>query len=157
MSFLNIVKGVGLSILGFVGPIKALVIAATALVLCDTLSGIFAARERSERITAAKLRRTVTKLLVYTSAIVSGLAAQVLIPDLGFPMAKIIAAAIGVVEIKSVLENVGVITGMSVFKTLLDKLGSSNDKVIAPEMTAKVVNPKVLAWPEPGHDDEGKA
>lgn len=148
MALLNVLKGLAIALGAYFAPIKMLIISAAALVVCDTISGVLAAREKGEKITAAKLRRTVSKFVVYTVGILAGHATQALVPTLGFPMASLIAASVGLVETKSVLENIGIITGMPIFQTLLDKLGSSND-------LKKVEEPKTPAGQGPGPTGEG--
>jgi hypothetical protein len=52
---------------------------------------------------------------------------QYIVPDLGIPIVKLLAGVIGVVEFKSVLENVESITGLNLIK-IKKVLGSQNDK-----------------------------
>lgn len=133
-------KIVGLSVLAFVLPIKPLLIGSMVMVLLDCLTGIMAARKRGEKITAAGLRRTVTKLAVYTLAIVSGSVAEKMLLDALVPVAKLVAGAIGIVEIKSVLENAQTVLGMTLFQALMARLGGPTDpKAVAEKAVAQVI------------------
>lgn len=111
----------------FLAPAKPLFIGSMVMVAIDFITGIIAAHKRGEPVTSAGLRRTVTKALIYTLAIISGLVAQKLLLEDLVPAAKLIAGCIGVVEIKSVLENCQTILGMSLFEAIMSKFGSNND------------------------------
>lgn len=108
-------------------PVKALIIVAAILIFADLITGILAARKKGQKINSAGLRRTVTKLFVYEAAIMLGfLVEHYMIADF-FPVSKIAAGLISLVEFKSILENLDVLNGSPVFKSLIEKLGSVND------------------------------
>ncbi len=108
-------------------PAKSIVLTSLALVVIDLITGIWAAKRRGEPITSQGLRRTLTKLAVYESALLLAfLAEQYLISDL-LPVSKIVSSYIGVVELKSVLENVNDIGGNDLLKALINKLNGPND------------------------------
>ncbi len=48
-----------------------------------------------------------------------------------FPVSKIVASIIGLVELKSILENCNTILGVDIFKAAISKLGSDNDELKA--------------------------
>lgn len=111
----------------FLAPIKPLLIGSIVVTGLDAITGVMAARKRGERITSAGLRRSVTKSLIYSVAIVAGFVVEkLLLADL-MPVSKLAAAAIGLVEFRSVLENAAVILGQNVFAALMSRLGSAND------------------------------
>lgn len=117
-----------LSIFAVFAPIKALIFSVGFLIFVDCVTGVWAAKTRGEKISSAALRRTVSKMVIYQMAILSGfLVEHYMISEL-FPISKLVAGAIGMVEFKSVLENSTVITGQDLFKSLIQKLGSKNDK-----------------------------
>lgn len=120
-------KCVLLSVFSFVAPIKPLMIGSLVAVLFDTVTGVMAARKRGERISSAGLRRTISKGFVYSATILVGYVIQHTLMDDVLPVAKLIAGAIGAVELKSCLENASVVLGQPLFKALLGKLGSAND------------------------------
>lgn len=99
------------------------------LVAADLVFGLLSAYKQKIAITSAGLRRTVTKSLIYLSAVLLGYVAEhYLIGDL-LAISKLIAGTIGVVEMKSILESADIINGGSLFKTIISKLGSENDKL----------------------------
>lgn len=119
-------KATTLSLLALVAPVKAMVLAMLALVALDTVLGIMAARKRGERITSAGLRRTVSKMTAFLVAILAGHVAGVYLFANLIPVASLVAGAIGVVELTSVLENANGLAGKNVFQAVIDRLGSKN-------------------------------
>lgn len=119
-------KALALSALAVFAPIKPLLWATLFLVCFDTVTGVFAARKKGEAVSSAKLRRCVSKALVYSAALLCGHVAGLYLLASDIPV-KLIAGALGTVELLSVLENLNRITGGSVFKGVLSKLGSPNE------------------------------
>lgn len=109
-------------------PIHSLIITAGILIGLDLVSGIWAAIKRKEKISSAVLGRTVSKILLYELAIIAGwLCGHYMMGDL-VPVSNLVAGAIGVVEIKSILENADSINGSSIFASIIAKIGSSNNQ-----------------------------
>lgn len=115
-----------LSVLAFLAPIQTLLCVVFVLVLLDFITGVWAARKRGEEIKSAAMRRSVSKLFVYEFALLGGLLIQTLVGR-SIPVVNLIAGMIGLVEGKSLLENLNVIYGGDLFKSVLEKLGSKND------------------------------
>ena len=115
-----------LSLLAVFAPIKSIMLAAGALILLDLATGVWAARKRKETITSARLRDTVTKMVVFQVAVISAFLLEKYLFDNSFPVTKIVAGIIGVVEGTSVFENLQTIYGKPVFSEILTKLGSKN-------------------------------
>lgn len=128
-----------LSLVAVFAPVKALIIIAGVLIFADLITGILAAKKKGQSINSAGLRRTATKVFVYEAAIMLGyLVEHYMIADF-FPVSKVAAGLIAVVEFKSILENLDVINGNPVFKSLIEKLGSVNDikKVVEEKIEEK--------------------
>jgi hypothetical protein len=119
-------KAAALAMVAVLVPVKPLILAALAFILLDAVVGVLAARKRGEKITSAGLRRTVSKGLVYAVAIIAGHVCGVYVLAGLVPVASLVAGAIGVVEIKSVLESSTEILGVDLFRVAIDKLGSKN-------------------------------
>lgn len=115
------------SVVAIFAPIHAIILITGLLIAVDTISGIIAAYKRGEKINSSGLRRTVTKSCVYLTAVCLGFLVEHYMIDDFFPLSKIIAGAISFVELKSILENLDSINGSSVFKAVIEKLGSIND------------------------------
>lgn len=130
-----------LTCLAFLAPVKPLMVGAIVLVALDSITGVFAAHRRGEPITSAGFRRTITKGTVYTLAILASYVAEKMLLDHAVPVAKLVAGAIGVTEIKSCLENCGSALGMPVFRALMAKFGSVNDEAVIQPAAEKPVVP----------------
>jgi hypothetical protein len=115
------------SIVAVFAPISMAIVTTGVLVFVDLITGILAARKRGENINSGGLRRTTTKTLVYLSAICVGfLVERYMIYDF-VAISKIVTGLIAATEFKSILENLDILNGTSVFKTAIEKLGSIND------------------------------
>jgi len=106
-------------------PIKNLLLTTGIMIFVDLISGILAARKRNESITSSGLRRTLTKLFVYESAIMLAFLTEHYMSDV-LPFIKMASAMISIVELKSVYENLNEISGSDLLKSLINKLGSNN-------------------------------
>lgn len=116
-----------LSIVAMFAPAKELFIAATILIIADCVTGIWAARKTDQPITSAGIRRTANKLFLYNLGIGAGFLVQkYMMADL-IPVSNIVSSALGLAELKSIIENADKINGGSIMKTILARLGSVND------------------------------
>jgi phage-related holin len=111
-----------LSTLLIFSPVKATLFAVIALSLIDLLSGLLVAKKRGDPITSSGLKRTIVKLLVYEMVVLLGFITQQYLTGDLIPLVKILAGLIGITELKSVLENIEELTGLSLIKLLIDKL-----------------------------------
>lgn len=110
-------------------PIKAVMSTVGFLVFLDAATGVWAALKRKEAITSAALRRTISKMVIYQLAVISGYLIETYLLGGSLPISKVVAGFIGLVEFKSVLENGNTILGTDIFKVLIKKLGSKNDQL----------------------------
>lgn len=117
-----------ISLLAVFAPIKGILLVTGFLIVADLISGVLAAKKRGESITSAGLRRSLTKIFVYNLAVISGFLVEQYMLSSIFPISKLISGLIALVELKSILENLNIVNGSDIFKTVLDKLGSINDK-----------------------------
>jgi len=113
-------------LVSFIMPVSHFLLFVTALVVADLITGIVAARKRSEKIRSDRMRGTVTKVAMYFIAILAarGMDVVFLIPkNLHLDLTWFIAAFIAVTEFKSVLENVEESTGVDLWTAVGRKLG----------------------------------
>ena len=113
--------------LAVLAPIKPLLLACGVLIFADMVTGMMAARKRGEKISSASMRRTVSKLVIYHAAIISGFVLEVYMLENLLPVSKIVGGVIGLVEFKSVLENARTVAGRDLVQLVKEKLGSKND------------------------------
>lgn len=103
-------------------PLKSTMVVVVVLTFVDLLSGLAAAKKQGDPITSSGLKRTILKILAYEMVIMlSFLVEQYLSGDV-VPLVKIMGGMIGITELKSVLENIEIISGIPLVKLLIDKL-----------------------------------
>lgn len=124
---MEFLKTAFLVVLAILAPIQAVIIAVGVLVIGDMITGIWAAHKRAEPLTSAGLRRTVSKLVIYQIAIITGFIVEHYLAGDIIPIVKLIGGVIGMVELKSILENANTVVGVDIFKAIVQKLGSQND------------------------------
>lgn len=122
-----IYKGL-LVLVAIFAPIKPLLLACGALIIADMITGMIAAKKRNEKIQSAEMRRSLSKMVVYQIAIISAFVLEKYMLDGLLPVSKIVGGVIGMVEFKSILENVSTIAGQDILKLVIEKIGSKNAK-----------------------------
>lgn len=121
-------KAVAMSLFALLAPIHTVMAVTGAMIVIDLITGVLAARKRQEPITSAALRRTVTKMAVYQTAVITGFLCEHYLLSDSLPIVKLAAAAIGLVEMKSITENLNAINGSPVFSSIITALGSKNQE-----------------------------
>lgn len=117
---------VALAIFAVLAPIHSVLLAVGVLIMGDMVLGVLAARKRKDEITSARLRDTVSKMFIFQVVLILGFVFEKFLLNDYLPVVKIIASAIGIAEMKSILENSSAIVGQPIFEYLINKLGSKN-------------------------------
>jgi len=120
-------SNLAISAMAALAPIKPIMITVGILIVSDLITGVWAARKRGEPITSAALGRTISKMVVYQTAVITGFLLQRYLLGDALPVVNVIGGVIGMVEFKSFIENANCIVDGDVFKEILKKLGSKND------------------------------
>lgn len=128
MKLLEVLGKLSAAFIVMLTPIHPVLISVGVLILADAVFGIWAAYKRGEQITSKRMGGTIVKLFVYNGVIVTGYLVQTHLLSEIVPVVKICAGYIGMVELKSLLENSSTILGRDLFKEVIDKLGSKSDK-----------------------------
>jgi hypothetical protein len=116
------VEPVLLSALSFFMPIKGLLALTGLLIALDFITGIVAAKKRGETIQSSRMKHTAVKCFTYQMAILTGfIIEQKFIPEL--PVVRLVSAVIGMTELKSILENLESLSGVSFVSLITEKLG----------------------------------
>jgi phage-related holin len=103
--------------LGFFTPIAPFIVVAVTLVFVDAVTGVRAAMRRKDKITSRGFFRTVEKVLVYVCAILGCEAVRIVfIPQV--PITYGAALAIATTELKSILENTTVVSGVKILDSI---------------------------------------
>ena len=119
-------SNLAISAMAALAPIKPVMITVGVLILSDLITGVWAAYKRKEPITSAALGRTVSKMVVYQTAVVTGFLLQRYLLGDALPVVNVVGGMIGMVEFKSFMENANVIVDGDIFKQIIKKLGSKN-------------------------------
>lgn len=117
-----------LSCISLLAPIHMVMTTVGVLIFVDLFLGIWAALKRKEEIKSSVMRRTISKILIYQLVVISAFLCETYLFGGLIPACKLAASVIGLVELKSILENADSINGEPLFKKLIQKLGSDNDK-----------------------------
>ena len=118
-----------LFIAAFLMPIQTVGLAIGALVIADIATGVWASLKTGQKITSDRFSRSVTKSLVYLTALVVALIAQKYLFSDAVPVITVVSGFIGSTELLSVYENLTRISGMDFRKLVQDKiLSAQKDK-----------------------------
>lgn len=121
-------QSLAIATLAVFAPIKAALATVLVLIIFDLISGIAAAIKKKEKIRSSGLRRTLTKLIVYELSMMLGFLAETYLLYGEIPIVKLVAGLIATTELLSILENCDVLLGQSVFKAIINRLGSESKK-----------------------------
>lgn len=119
---MSIAKGLALSLIALIAPLQTTVLATLALSAIDLMTGLLASKKRGEPITSSGLKRTAMKSILYPLAILIAHVTALYLTGPDIPLVKIVAGYIGLVELKSSLENMDIILGGNTFRVLIDRL-----------------------------------
>jgi hypothetical protein len=107
--------------LWMLSPISLILLNIGILVIVDLVTGLMCAFKNREKLISSKMRRTFSKMLSYGIGIwVVNQIENQLAPGLG--IVKITSAYIGLTEVKSIFENLHILTGADVWSALIDKM-----------------------------------
>ena len=106
--------GISSFLLSLVFPIVGLLGLSGFLIFADTVTGAWAARVRGEEFHSSKLRRVLSKLLLYPLIIIIASWCEKLLPGISFIEGATVL--IIVVELTSISENCSTILGINIFE-----------------------------------------
>jgi hypothetical protein len=115
-----------ITVFAALAPIHSILLVVGVLIVGDMILGIWAAIKSGESIVSSRMRDTVSKMFIYQTVIIMGFIVEKWMLQEFIPISKLTASVIGVVEMKSIYENAGIILGQPLFKELVIKLGSKN-------------------------------
>ena len=114
------------SILLILSPLAPIVISLGILIFIDFITGVYKSVKIKDTITSRKMSLTVSKLLLYNLAILSGFLCETfLIKEI--PFTKIISGFIALTELKSISENVTAVTGVNYWNKIMEYVKRSKN------------------------------
>lgn len=126
---MKVLENISLALIAVFAPIQAVVLTTLALVMIDLITGLVAARKRKEPITSAGIKRTVGKIMLYEIAIAAAFLCQTYLTGDILPVSKLVSALIGIVELKSILENLDGASGNKLFEAIISRLVQSEKNI----------------------------
>ncbi len=108
-------------------PIHGLMLGVGVLIFADTVTGITKAFRKRRKISSRRGRATIGKFLIYQLVVISGFALDRLAENDTPLIAKALAIAIGLTEMKSIAENVKEITGLDIYQIVMEKFKPKDD------------------------------
>jgi len=105
----------------YFAPSLTLLYALIFFVIMDTITGVYASIKKGNKFTSKRLRKTVPKLVGYACGI---LVAQVIQNTFTYdlPLGRILAAFVCYVEIKSINENIEILTNINMFQAVIEQV-----------------------------------
>jgi hypothetical protein len=110
-------------------PIKELMLTIGFLVAADMVVGIWKALKLKQRIRSRRMSDTVTKLLLYQIAIMSGFLIETFIISELIPITKLVATVIAVIEFKSIIESIESVTGKDLWSKIKTIIGRKSEDI----------------------------
>jgi uncharacterized membrane protein HdeD (DUF308 family) len=108
-------------------PIKELMITIGFLVAMDMMVGIWKAIKLGQRIRSRRMSDTITKLLLYQIAIVSGFLIERYVIEQIIPITKLIATVVAIIEFKSIIESIESVTGKDLWNKIKAIIGRKSE------------------------------
>jgi hypothetical protein len=110
-------------------PIKELMLTIGFLVAADMVVGIWKALKLKQRIRSRRMSDTITKLLLYQIAIMSGFLIETFIISELIPITKLVATVVAVIEFKSIIESIESVTGKDLWSKIKTIIGRKSEDI----------------------------
>lgn len=131
-SVIKTVEALAASLIAIFAPIQATLMTAFCLVVADLITGVWVAIKQKQPIVSSGIKRTVLKLLVYEILIcLSFLVDKYLTMDT-IVVLNMVTSIIGITELKSVAENINIISGGSMLDGILKAISAAQGKTSDP-------------------------
>jgi len=117
-------------LISYFAPVKEIVHVMLIFILIDFISGVWAARKRKETLESRKLRKTLTKFLWYTVALILSYMMEKTFNLSWSNLSGIIGGFICFIELKSIFENITHITGEPIFMKILGLIRKRGSETI---------------------------
>lgn len=121
-----------LALLVYISPVREIFVLMIVFVAVDLITGLIASRRRQIPRSSRRLRKSVSKVLCYIAAVLLAFWAEQVLQIEWFASHRYIAGFICVVDFISILENLAVISGNSIFLKIIKLIRgkASQDNVI---------------------------
>jgi Bacteriophage holin family len=124
----------------FLLPIKILIFLVGFMIVLDTITGIWKARKRKEKITSHKLSQIISKMVLYNVGVISVFVLDkfllgefvLIFTSIEFFITKLVAIFFCTIELLSINENIKIIYGLNfweIFKKLVKRVKEAKDGI----------------------------
>ena len=117
-------------LISYFAPVKEIVHVMLIFILIDFISGVWAAKKRKETLESRKFRKTLTKFLWYTIALILCYMMEKTFNLSWSNLSGIIGGFICFIELKSIFENITHITGEPIFMKILHMIRKRGSETI---------------------------
>lgn len=112
----------------FIAPVVGVLVAVGLFILLDTITGIWKAKKKNQKVTSRRLGRIINKMLVYQATVLTFFVLDFFILDevtktflsFDFALTKIVAVVLCSIEIYSIDESFEQATGKGLFERIKD-------------------------------------
>lgn len=118
-----------ITLIAFLTPIKYLLFGVGALIIIDTIIGIWRSLKLNQKITSKRLSNVISKMFLYQIAVISAYIVQLMIGLDEVPLAQVVGVAIALTELKSIHESVEEVTGLNVWSFVRSAFNRSTTAV----------------------------
>jgi len=143
-NFADALSKVAVLLISYLSPVKEIVHVLLIFIAVDFISGVWASRKRREKIESRRFRKTLTKFLWYTVALILSYIMERTFHLSWSNLSGIVGGFICFIELKSIFENITVITGEPVFMKILNLIRRRGSKAM-----------EDLSEDDPNTDDNG--
>ena len=110
-------------------PIKELMLTIGFLVAADMVVGIWKALKLKQRIRSRRMSDTITKLLLYQIAIMSGFLIETFIISELIPITKLVATVVALIEYNSHIESIESVSGKVLWSKIKTIIGRKSEDI----------------------------
>ena len=122
-------------ITAFLAPIIPLILIVGLCMTLDTIGGILRAKKLKEPVTSRKLSKLISKMVLYQTALITFFCIEkyiigdfvILFTSISLFITKLVAATLAYIEIKSIGENIEIITGKNIWKSFKELLNRTKE------------------------------
>lgn len=120
------------SVVAVFAPIEMTLLTVLILVSVDLVTGLLLARKNKEPISSLGIKKTVVKLLVYEIVICLSYLIDQYLTFNSILVLNMVSSIIGITELKSVAENINILTGGGVLDGILKAISAASPSANKP-------------------------
>jgi len=104
-----------ISCVAILAPTTPLMVVTGMMIFFDFFTGVWKSFKREEKFSSTKMSNSISKMVLYQIAILTGFVLEIYILHGLIPISKIVAGFLATTEFQSLIENIGEITGIDIW------------------------------------------